>query len=138
MPAKDIFHDAVKNALIKENWIITDDPLFLEFGGVDMYVDLGAEKLVGAEKDGKKIAVEIKSFVRQSLISEFHNALGQFINYRTVLRRSQPERVLYLAVSEDTYESFFTLIFTQIVVEENQIKLIVYDPNREVIVQWKN
>ncbi|NEO55079.1 MAG: fatty-acid oxidation protein subunit alpha [Okeania sp. SIO3B5] len=138
MPAKDIFHDVVKNALIKESWIITDDPLFLEFGGVDMYVDLGAEKLVGAEKDGKKIAVEIKSFVRQSLIYEFHSALGQFINYRTVLRRSQPERTLYLAVSEDTYESFFTLIFTQIVVEENQIKLIIYDPNREVIVQWKN
>lgn len=57
MAAKDVFHNAVENALIKENWIITDDHLFLEFGGVDMYVDLGAEKLVGAEKDGKKIAV---------------------------------------------------------------------------------
>ncbi len=84
MPAKDIFHDAVKNALIKESWTITDDPLYLEFGGVDMYVDLGAEKLIGAEKEGKQIAVEIKSFLQQSLISEFHNALGQFINYRTV------------------------------------------------------
>ncbi len=85
MPAKDVFHDAVKNALIKENWVITDDPLYLEFGGVDLYVNLGAERLVGAEKDGKKIAVEIKSFIRRSLISEFHTALGQFINYRTVL-----------------------------------------------------
>ncbi|NES75879.1 MULTISPECIES: XisH family protein [Okeania] len=138
MPAKDIFHDAVKNALIKENWTITDDPLYLEFGGVDMYVDLGAEKLIGAEKEGKQIAVEIKSFLRQSLISEFHNALGQFINYRTVLRRNQPGRTLYLAVSEDAYESFFTLIFTQVVVEENEIKLIVYDAKKEVIVQWKN
>ncbi len=52
MPAKDIFHDALKNALIKEGWSITDDPLYLEFGGVDMYVYLGAEKVVGAEKDG--------------------------------------------------------------------------------------
>ncbi|MEM1168886.1 MAG: XisH family protein [Cyanobacteria bacterium P01_H01_bin.35] len=138
MPAKDVFHDAVKNALIKENWIITNDPLYLEFGGVDLYVDLGAEKLVGAEKDGKKIAVEIKSFIRQSLISEFHNALGQFINYRTVLRRVEPERCLYLAVSEDTYESFFTLVFTQVAVEENQIKLIIYNPANEVIVEWKN
>lgn len=138
MPAKDIFHDAVKNALIKENWTITDDPLYLEFGGVDMYVDLGAEKLVGAEKEGKQIAVEIKSFLRQSLISEFHNALGQFINYRTVLRRNQPDRTLYLAVSEDAYETFFTLMFTQIVVEENEIKLIIYEPQKEVIVQWIN
>ncbi|NEQ41981.1 MAG: hypothetical protein F6K40_39695 [Okeania sp. SIO3I5] len=63
MAAKDIFHDAVKNALIKENWVITDDPLYLEFGGVDLYVDLGAERIVGAEKDGRKIAVEIKSFI---------------------------------------------------------------------------
>ncbi|NEO53157.1 MAG: fatty-acid oxidation protein subunit alpha [Okeania sp. SIO3B5] len=138
MPAKDIFHDAVKNALIKENWTITDDPLYLEFGGVDMYVDLGAEKLIGAEKEGKKIAVEIKSFLRQSLISEFHSALGQFINYRTVLRRNQTGITLYLAISEDAYESFFTLIFTQVVVEENEIKLIVYDAKKEVIVQWKN
>jgi hypothetical protein len=72
MPERDIFHDAVKNALVKEGWTITDDPLFLEFGGVDMYVDLGAEKLVAAEKDGQKIAVEIKSFVGASIISEFH------------------------------------------------------------------
>ena len=138
MPAKDIFHDVVKNALIKENWVITDDPLYLEFGGVDLYVDLGAERLVGAEKDGIKIAVKIKSFIRRSLVSEFHGALGQFINYRTVLRRIAPEIVLYLAVSEDTYESFFTLIFTQVAVEENQIKLIVYNPINEVILEWKN
>ncbi|MGD1698848.1 XisH family protein [Dapis sp. BLCC M229] len=138
MPAKDVFHDAVKNALIKENWVITDDPLYLEFGGVDLYVDLGAERIVGAEKDGKKIAVEIKSFIRRSLISEFHSALGQFINYRTVLRRIEPERVLYLAVSEDTYEAFFTLVFTQVAVADNQIKLIIYNPGNEVIVEWKN
>ena len=39
MPAKDIFHDTVKNALIKEGWIITDDPLYLDYGRVDMYND---------------------------------------------------------------------------------------------------
>ena len=44
MPERDIFHDAVKNALIKEGWTITNDPLFIQFGGVDMYVDLGVEK----------------------------------------------------------------------------------------------
>ena len=69
MPAKNIFHDTVKNALIKEGWMITDDPLYLDYGGVDMYVDLGAEKLIAAEKDQQKIAVEIKSFNRPSLIS---------------------------------------------------------------------
>lgn len=50
MPAQDIFHDSVKNALIKDGWTITDDPLYLDYGGIDMYVDLGAEKLIAAEK----------------------------------------------------------------------------------------
>ncbi|GBF81727.1 XisH family protein [Aphanothece sacrum] len=138
MPAKDIFLDTVKNALIKEGWTITDDPLYLDYGGVDMYVDLGAEKLIAAEKDQEKIAVEIKSFNRPSLISEFHGALGQFLNYRLVLEDIEPERKVYLAISEDVYEAFFTLVFTQKAVEKYQIKLIIYDINQEVIKQWKN
>ena len=138
MPAKDIFHDTVKNALIKEGWTITDDPLYLDYGGVDMYVDLGAEKLIAAEKDRHKIAVEIKSFNRPSLIAEFHGALGQLLNYRLVLENVEPERELYLAITEDVYEAFFTLVFTQKAVAKYQIKLIVYDINQEVIKQWKN
>jgi len=35
------YHDTVKNALIKENWTITSDQLFIHFGGFDMYIDLG-------------------------------------------------------------------------------------------------
>ena len=50
MSAKDIFHNAVKNALQKEKWVITNDPLSLNIGGVEMYIDLGAEKLIAAEK----------------------------------------------------------------------------------------
>ncbi len=40
MPAKDIFHNAVKRALEKDGWIITDDPLYLDFGGVELYTAL--------------------------------------------------------------------------------------------------
>jgi hypothetical protein len=47
MSAKDVFHNAVKNALQKEGWIITDDPLFIRFGGINIYIDLGAEKVIG-------------------------------------------------------------------------------------------
>lgn len=54
MPERDFFHDAVKSALVKEGWTITNDPLFIEFGGIDLYVDLGAEKVLAAEKDGRK------------------------------------------------------------------------------------
>jgi XisH protein len=135
--AKDKFHDAVKNALIKEGWQITNDPLFLQFGGVDLYVDLGAEKMIAAQKDNQKIAVEIKSFLGDSTISEFHQALGQLLNYRLILRRQEPERVLYLAVPLDIYESFFKLEFTQTAIADYQLKIIVYHIDQEVI-KWIN
>ena len=87
-------------------------------------------------KPDKKIAVEIKSFVSASKISEFHTALGQFINYRIALRTEDPDRLLYLAVPLAIYNDFFNLQFTQTVVTENQIKLIIYNIETEEIVQW--
>ena len=82
MSAKDIFHEVVKRALQKDGWQITHDPFSISVGGVNMSIDLGAERLIAAERQGEKIAVEVKSFLeRASAISEFHTALGQFINY---------------------------------------------------------
>lgn len=137
MPERDLFHDVVKEALIKEGWTITHDPLFISFGGVPMYADLGAERVIAAEKSGRKIAVEVKSFTAQSLLSDFHMALGQFLDYRVALEEQQPERLLYMAVPLDTYKAFFTLPFTQAVIQRYQLKLIVYDVEREVIVKWQ-
>ena len=96
MAAKDAFHDIVKTALQKDGWIITDDPLHIRVGGaIDMYIDLGAEKVIAAEKAGRKIAVEIKSFLGASPVAEFHLALGQFMNYRYALEDADPDRMLY-------------------------------------------
>lgn len=72
--------------------IITDEPLNIRCGGVDIQIDLGAQRLTAAQKDRDKIAVEVKNFVSASKISEFHMALGQFINYRTALRAEDPNR----------------------------------------------
>lgn len=134
--AKDKFHQAVKNALIKEEWTITDDPLFLQFGGVDLFVDLGAEKMIAAQKDNRRIAVEIKSFLGASLISEFHTALGQLMSYRLALKQKDPQRALYLAVPSDVYNTFFKLEFSQAAIEDYKLKLIVYDQDEEVIIRW--
>ncbi|BAY64330.1 fdxN element excision controlling factor protein [Calothrix brevissima NIES-22] len=136
MPAKDIFHDAVKNALEKDGWIITEDPIYLDFGGVEIYIDLGAEKLIAAQKEGEKIAVEIKSFIGGSAISQFHTALGQFINYRTALSQEEPDRELYLAIPSITYETFFKLELVQIVIQSQKLKLLIYEPEQEVIERW--
>ncbi len=135
--AKDIFHDAVKNALEKEGWSITHDPLFLQVGGVEMYIDLGAEKLIAAEKDDQKIAVEIKSFVNVSAIYDFHLAIGQYRNYLLALSKEDPERRLYLAVPEDVFDRFFVLQFIQEALVYNDVNYMVYDVTEEVIVQWQ-
>lgn len=134
--ARDLFHYIVRSALEKDGWVITDDPLSIRYGGVDIQIDLGAEKLLAAEKGTEKIAVEIKNFVSASKISEFHTALGQFINYRTALRLEDPERILYLAVPSVIYKDFFNLPFTQIIVNENKLKLIIYDVDKEEIAEW--
>ena len=139
MSAKDVFHEVVKKALQKDGWQITHDPLSISVGGVNLSIDLAAEKLITAEKEGEKIAVEIKSFLeRSSAISEFHTALGQFINYRGALRRRQPDRVLYLAVPLTTYKTFFNLDFPRDMIEENQVKMIIYDVEHEVSAEWIN
>lgn len=95
------------------------------------------ETLLGASKDGQQIAVEIKSFVGASSLSAFHNAVGQFLNYRLVLTEEDSERTLYLAVSEYIYESFFLTMFGQAAIQTHQLKLIVFDEEEEVILQWR-
>ena len=138
MSAKDVFHEVVKKALQKDGWQITHDPLSISVGGVNLSIDLAAEKLIAAEREGEKIAVEIKSFLeRSSAISEFHTALGQFLNYQIILEETQSERELYLAVPNDTYISFFQTRLAKIAVEKYNIKIIVYDPIAEVIVKWQ-
>lgn len=136
MAAKDIFHEAVKRALQKDRWMITDDPLRFKFGNVNFQVDLGAQQLVAAEREGRKIAVEIKSFLNPSAITDFYAALGQFLSYRIALESMEPERTLYLAVPVDVFQTFFQYEFTQTAVERYQVSIIVYDPAEEVIVRW--
>lgn len=136
-PAKDIFHSTVRLALEKDGWVITDDPLHLKVGGTEMYIDLAAERLIAAQKDGQKIAVEIKSFLRESELTEFHLALGQFLNYRLALKQKLPNFVLYLAIPTDTYNTLFRRPFIQDAIEEYQLRLLIFDPKKQEILAWR-
>ncbi|NEP11304.1 MAG: fatty-acid oxidation protein subunit alpha [Symploca sp. SIO2C1] len=138
MPAKDLFHNTVRTALEKDGWIITNENLFIKIDKIEFYIDLAAERVLAAEKAGQKIAVEVKSFIGVSVLTEFHTALGQFLNYRSALRKQQPERMLYLAVSFDIYDDFFTSSFIQEVIAEHKLRLLIFDPNIEKIVLWKS
>ncbi len=138
MPQYDLYHDEVKNALSKDGWTITDDPYTLEYKGLRLYADLGAEKLLGAQKSEQKIAVEIKVFNSVSQITELQKAIGQYNMYRSILRRISPDRKLYLAISEEVYQDFFQKPAIQDIVSDQTIYLIIFDPEREVIIQWLN
>lgn len=136
--AKDLFHQAVKTALIKEGWNITDDPLTIRIDRIKLEVDLGAEKVFAAEKNGRKIAVEVKSFINPSTINDFHTALGQFLNYRLGLQMTESSRTLYLAVPIDVFKTFFQERFSLSAIKQYDLKLIAYDPNLEEIIEWKH
>jgi hypothetical protein len=137
MPAKDIYHDCVKNALLKDHWIITHDPLTLKWGRREMYVDLGAEKLLAAQKEGRHIAVEVKSFIGPSPINDLRDALGQYIWYADILARLEPNRILYLAIRKATFTNLFEEEpIGNILLENQRLRLIVFEPKKEVIIKW--
>ena len=136
MPAKDIYHDTVKRALQKDGWIITHDPFPLQIGRKRLSADLGAERLINAEKGTQKIVVEVKSFVGRSDVRDLEQALGQYILYREVLNEMRSERNLYLAISQPAFKSVFTIELGQVLLKNLIVKLIVFDEKSEAILQW--
>ena len=136
MPAKDIYHDTVKNALIKDGWTITHDPLKLQYGKRKFFVDLGAERLIAAVKGSEEIAVEIKSFISKSEMDDLENALGQYILYENVMSVVEPERELYLAVADNVFEAIFEDAIGQLLLENENLKVCVFNPETEEIIRW--
>jgi XisH protein len=136
VPAKDIYHDTVKLALQKDGWTITHDPFPLQIGKKRLSADLGAERLISAEKGLQRIVVEVKSFVGQSDVKDLEQALGQYVLYRQILNEMGIERSLYLAVSQATFNSVFTIELGQILLRNQVVKLIVFDAENEAIAQW--
>ena len=137
MAAKDRFHEIVRLALEKDGWRITHDPLSITVEKVNMQIDLGAERVLGAERAGQKIAIEIKSFLGPSSIQDFYLALGQTITYRGALQTTEPDRTLYLAISNDTYTEFFINKFIQDTIQANQVKLLIFEIETQTINSWK-
>jgi hypothetical protein len=136
MPARDIYHDPVCNALRKDGWLITNDPLTIEYEDVHVFADLGAQRLLAAEREQQRIVVEIKSFLGRSPMRELETAIGQYIVYRTFLKQRSIPCPVYIAISSRIYESFFRQRSIRTVTEENAIFLIVVDVKQEVILQW--
>jgi len=137
MPAKDFYHDHVKSALEAEGWKITHDPFFIRVGRRKSFIDLGAENaVIGAEKEGVKIAVEIKSFLGASDMDEFEDALGQFIIYYNALEEKDPNRHLYMAIPSGFHERFFEDDFFKKLAQRYNLKMIIFDEETKAIHKW--
>ncbi len=146
MPKRDIIHYFVKEALIKDGWKITDDPYIISYGERFLFVDLGASEtsttnqitgqFIGAERQGKRIAVEIKEFRGKSAIIELEQAIGQYVLYRLLLNRVDPERDLYLAITDITYTDIFSEPIGELVISDLPLQLVVVDIAKEEIQQW--
>jgi hypothetical protein len=136
MPRKDVYHRTVVDALLADGWTITADPLLLTYGGRDVYVDVGAEDTISADRAGQKIGVEIKSFVGASDVHELEVALGQYNLYRDILSEVEPDRLLYLAIPLRTNDGIFAAPLGQLIVRRQQLRLIVFDEIDARIIQW--
>lgn len=136
MAARDLYHEIVKTALQKDGWRITHDPLVLKWGHKDLYIDLGADPVLAAEKVDQRIAVEIKSFVGPSEVEDLKNALGAHILYHDILAQLDPQRVLFLAIREAVYFALFDEPIGQVLLANARLRLLVFDPQREEVVTW--
>jgi XisH protein len=134
--ARDTFHQEVRQALEKDGWEITNDPYKLKTLGINYEIDLGAEKLLSAQKAHQKIAIEIKTFSAMSFAHEFHRVLGQYLNYTAFLDLQEPDRLLYLAITKSVYRTYFTSPAIQYIVDRFNIRIIVFNPKTQVIEQW--
>lgn len=136
MPRRDVIHQAVVSALRKDRWTITADPYLLQYGADDLFIDLAAERLLAAELGERKIAVEIKSFLGRSTLTDLQQALGQYALYLSVLETVEPERKLYLAISENAHAELKELATFHLVVRRYAVALLVVAIPSEEIVQW--
>jgi len=138
MPKLDFIHFSVKNALIKDGWEVTDDPYIIEYVKTRLYADLGAERPIAAERGGQKIVIEVKSFLGTSKFQDLKEALGQYDIYRYLLEETAPERKLYVAISNEAYQNFFSQAVIQLILDKHQLPLIIVDIEVEEIVKWIN
>lgn len=136
MPQRDAYHETVKRALEKDGWKITHDQYVIQYGELRMMADLGAEKIIAAEKGTRRIVVEIKVFGGGSFINDLHRTTGQYGNYRSLLRRINPDRHLYLAISNQIYDDYFQGEGVGEIIADQQIKIVVFDHLKEEILQW--
>lgn len=139
MSRRDLYHDIVVEALIADGWTITNDPLTLPIDDTNVQIDLAAERqLVGAKKGKHLIAVEIKSYVGQSVINEAKSLLGQLHLYSALLKIHDPERELVAAIPRLFHKKLEKSPMLYDIIDVTGVKKIIYDEREKRILLWKD
>ena len=136
MPAKDLYHDAAKQALIHDGWTILKENYELKYRGDTLYPDLAAEKSIMASRGTQKILVEVKSFLGRSFITDLQAAIGQYVMYRDVIQAQELGFTLYLAIAENVHSTGFQTPLAQLILQQNQVNLLIFDAQQEILTQW--
>ncbi len=136
MPIRDSIHEPVKQAFIKDGWEITYDPYVISYGERFLFVDLGASSMIGIRQGTKDIAIEIKEFRGQSQIADLEQAIGQYTLYRLLLNQVDPEREVYLAIPEETYNDIFSEPIGKLAIAQLSLKLVIVNLAKQEISQW--
>lgn len=136
--ARDLIHEAIKQALINDGWIILKDPYRIELvDDAKFYqVDLAADKHLDAKKGNREILVEIKTLSGTSILHQFHGILGQYLLYRDAMREQKIHKDLYLAVSSNGLDKLNEIKFIRRRIAQYDIKIICVSLQTEKILQW--
>jgi hypothetical protein len=140
VPPRDSIHDIVRQALIQDGWEITDDPYVIAYGERFLFVDLGAstdeENLIGAQRRNRRIAIEIKKFRSRSTIADLEQAIGQYVLYELLLQQVDPDREIYLAITDVVFDEVFQEPIGKLVLDNLPLRLLVVSLENAEVLEW--
>jgi hypothetical protein len=133
MPARDRYHVAVKQALIKDGWQIVQEQVLFVVENRNVWIDLKASKA----SEQRTILIEVKGFEGRSQVDDLMAAIGKFVVYRAVIDASGGKNVpLYLTIPEKAYQNIMNEQIGKLARQQAQVKLLVFDPDREEVSAW--
>jgi hypothetical protein len=134
MPAKDRYHNSVIQALNKAGWIITREQVYFRVGVRRLWIDIRAERGDGSST----ILIEVKELENaDSAVEALGEAIGKYQVYKAALHYlGITDMPLFLAVPKAAYDGILSEPLGQATLHQSGVSLMVFDPEREEIVEW--
>ena len=125
--------DTVVRALVNDGWVILKEQFRLVLENRKAWIDIRAAK----QQLGEVIFVEVKSFENiSSQVAYLQQILGQYLLYRAIIEERERGEDLFLAIPAHAYEGIFSEEIGKFVIRRFQLKIVVFDIEKETIIQW--